>query len=79
MHEMLQSQMMEANNEFAKFIRRNYEKWLSEKDNHPMLSFDVFPKVVFPLLDNKEKVVATGVTHRVAWKQGILGLFKKIL
>ena len=30
-------------------------------------------------LDNKEKVIATGVTHRVAWKQGILGLFKKIL
>lgn len=56
MHEMLQSQMMEANNEFAKFIRRNYEKWLSGKDERPMLSFDVFPKVVFPLLDKGEKV-----------------------
>jgi nucleoside-diphosphate-sugar epimerase len=30
-------------------------------------------------LDNKEKVKATGVTHRVAWKQGVLGLFKKML
>lgn len=56
MLEMLQSQMMEANNEFAKFIRRNYEKWFSGKDERPMLSFDVFPKVVFPLLDNNEKV-----------------------
>ena len=56
MHEMLQSQIRDANNEFSKFIRRNYEKWFSGKDERPMLSFDVFPKVVFPLLDNNEKV-----------------------
>ena len=31
-------------------------------------------------LDNKDKIQkGTGVTHRIAWKQGILSLFKKIL
>ncbi len=30
-------------------------------------------------LDNKFLLGGTGVTHRVAWSQGILGLFKKIL
>jgi nucleoside-diphosphate-sugar epimerase len=30
-------------------------------------------------LDNWEKLKGTGITHRVAWSQGILGIFKKIL
>jgi nucleoside-diphosphate-sugar epimerase len=31
-------------------------------------------------LDNKNKIQkGTGITHRIAWKQGILSLFKKIL
>jgi dTDP-D-glucose 4,6-dehydratase len=31
-------------------------------------------------LDNKDKIQqGTGVTHRIAWKQGVLGLFKKAL
>jgi nucleoside-diphosphate-sugar epimerase len=31
-------------------------------------------------LDNKHKIQqGTGVTHRIAWKQGILSLFKKVL
>ena len=31
-------------------------------------------------LDNKHNIQqGTGVTHRIAWKQGILGLFKKLM
>ena len=30
-------------------------------------------------LENKDKLLLDGVTHRVPWKQGILGLIKKIL
>ena len=30
-------------------------------------------------LDHKHELSGTGITHRVAWKQGILGLIKKIL
>ena len=30
-------------------------------------------------LKNKDKLLSDGVTHRVPWKQGILGLIKKIL
>ncbi|MFA5020214.1 MAG: NAD(P)-dependent oxidoreductase [Candidatus Pacearchaeota archaeon] len=29
-------------------------------------------------LDNKDNLGGTGVTHRVAWSQGILGIFKKM-
>lgn len=30
-------------------------------------------------LDHKHELSGTGVTHRVAWKQGVLGIIKKIL
>ena len=30
-------------------------------------------------LDNWDKLEETGITHRVAWSQGILGFFKKVL
>ena len=55
MDDLLRMQKSEANNEFAKFIRRNYESWM-KSDEHPMLSHEVMKKKVFPLLDNGEKV-----------------------
>jgi len=57
MSEMLKMQKQEADNTFAKFIRRNYEGWVdgSIKDR-PMMSPDVFKQRVFPLLDKGEKV-----------------------
>ena len=55
MDDLLRMQKSEANNEFAKFIRRNYESWM-KSDEHPMLSHEVMKKKVFPLLDNCEKV-----------------------
>ena len=55
MEDLLRMQKSEANNEFAKFIRRNYESWM-KSDEHPMLSHEVMKKKVFPLLDNGEKV-----------------------
>ncbi|MGM9828635.1 MAG: PglZ domain-containing protein [Muribaculaceae bacterium] len=55
MDDLLRMQKSEANKEFAKFIRRNYESWM-KSDEHPMLSHEVMKKKVFPLLDNGEKV-----------------------
>lgn len=55
MDDLLRMQKSEANNEFAKFIRRNYESWM-KSDEHPMLSHEVMKKKVFPLIDNGEKV-----------------------
>ena len=56
MAEMLKMQKMEANNEFAKFIRRSYLTWMKDADNRPLMSPDMFKNKVFPLLNNGEKV-----------------------
>lgn len=53
--EMLLMQKRDANSNFCKFVKRNYEKWLSE-ENPPTMSSNVFRRKVFPLLDKKEKV-----------------------
>lgn len=55
MDEMLQMQKTEANNLFAKYIRKNYEGWI-ESGKHPVMSPDIFKTKVFPLLDKGEKV-----------------------
>jgi len=51
MEELLQGQMTEANSEFFKFVRRNYESWLNpDNPERPLLSPDIFRKVLFPML-----------------------------
>ena len=65
MSEMLSMQKAEANNMFARFIKRNYLNWMSslapqmgkkETEERPMMSPDVLKKCVFPLIDQGEKV-----------------------
>ncbi len=56
MTEMLKMQKSEANQEFAKFIKKNYLDWLEDSENRPMMSPDVFKKKVFPALNKGEKV-----------------------
>lgn len=55
MDEMLLLQKRDANSNFCKFVKRNYEDWVSSED-HPMMSHEVFRRTVFPLLDAGEKV-----------------------
>ena len=83
MSEMLRMQKEEANNLFARFVRRHYEEWMQadsppnsprggtsiprgtavtsprEKQDKgcPLLSPHLFRDHIFPLLDQKEKVV----------------------
>lgn len=54
--DLLHTQVQEANNGFGKFIRKNYESWIQNPENRPLISPEIFPKKVFPLLDNEEKV-----------------------
>ena len=59
MDEMLDMQRSEANQAFAKFVRRNYRDWLDNMGpdgRAPLMSPRIMPDVVFPLLDNGEKV-----------------------
>ena len=57
MTEMLEMQKEEANNGFAKFIRRNYMNWVKPGvTERPLMSPDIFKRKVFPLLNNDQKV-----------------------
>ena len=55
MDEMLKMQKVEANNAFAKFVKRNYEQWMNSPE-HPLRSNELFKTKVLPLIDKGEKV-----------------------
>lgn len=55
MQEMLMMQKSEANKEFGKFIKRNYESWFQDEER-PVLSNDLFKTHIFPSLDKDEKL-----------------------
>ena len=56
--ETLEDQTRDCNIEFAKYIEKNYKKWL-KKDSHlrPILSPDLMKHFVTPKLRNEEKVL----------------------
>ena len=61
MTEMLSMQKEEANNGFAKFIKKNYLDWVnpnapSKVEDRPLMSPRIFKEKIFPLLDKGEKV-----------------------
>lgn len=56
LHEMLLLQRQQANSAFAKFVSRHYESWFREPQQRPLMSPDLFKKVIFPTLDNGEKL-----------------------
>ncbi len=57
MLETLEMQKAEANNMFAKFVRRDYLGWIgAEPGRRPLMSPDIFRSRVFPLLDAGHKV-----------------------
>ena len=55
MSEMLLMQKRDANSNFCKFVKRNYEEWVTS-DNPPLMSPRIFSKCVFPMLDAGEKI-----------------------
>lgn len=55
MDELLNMQKIEADSEFYKFVKRNYESWVTT-DRRPIMSQDVFRRALFPLLDKGEKI-----------------------
>ena len=56
MTEMLNMQKEEANNGFAKFVKKNYLNWITNKEGAPKTSPDIFKTNVFPLLNEGQKV-----------------------
>jgi CheY-like chemotaxis protein len=55
MHEVLSTQIHEADNAFSKYVKNNYADWVSQ-EQHPLMSHEIFKRKVFPLLDKGEKV-----------------------
>lgn len=56
MSEMLTMQKTEANAGFAKFVKKNYLDWVGDSATRPLMSPDILKRIVFPLLDQGEKV-----------------------
>lgn len=62
MTDMLAMQKEEANNGFAKYISKNYLRWVEpqrvphEIEGRPLMSPDIFKKKIFPALDNGDKI-----------------------
>lgn len=56
MDEVLAHQKSEANREFSRYIQRNYTKWFEKDEDRPLMSQNIFPQTVFPLLKKGEKV-----------------------
>lgn len=52
---MLEMQKREANAAFVKFVKKNYENWVTT-DSHPLMSYEIFKTKLFPALDNGEKI-----------------------
>lgn len=48
MVEILESQKQEANSLFFKFIKKNYADWVYDEDDAPVLSHNLFKKLVLP-------------------------------
>ncbi len=56
MQDLLQTQKQEANIAFTKFIKQNYESWITQPDGRPTLSPDIFKNNILPILDAGEKL-----------------------
>ena len=58
MNEVVAHQKFEANNEFARFIRLNYQKWfIPNSGGKPLLSHNLFSSGIFPHLGSSGKVI----------------------
>ncbi|MBZ0326240.1 MAG: PglZ domain-containing protein [Altibacter sp.] len=57
MFEILESQKTEANNQFCKFIDKNYPSWFENNADAPTMSHNLFRDKVVPQLKNSERTL----------------------
>jgi CheY-like chemotaxis protein len=69
MVEILESQKIEANMQFGKFIERNYEDWIQDPDDAPVLSHRVFGQYVAPEIRKKDKPILFVVIDNLRYDQ----------
>ena len=56
MEEIFQTQMVEANSQFSRFVSDNYLGWLKDSESAPVMSHTLFKKNILPALDGPEPV-----------------------
>jgi CheY-like chemotaxis protein len=83
MFQILESQKVEANIQFSKFIEKNYKNWYETKADKPILSHDLFKELVVPELVKKEKPILFVVIDNLRydqWKaiENVIGNFYKL-
>lgn len=66
---ILESQKVEANSQFGKFIERNYEDWFNPKADKPIQSHTLFRELVVPELVKKDKPVLFVVIDNLRYDQ----------
>jgi len=69
MVEILESQKTEANVQFGKFIERNYEDWIQDPDDAPVLSHQVFGQYVAPEIRKKDRPILFIVIDNLRYDQ----------
>lgn len=69
MVEILESQKIEANVQFGKFIERNYEDWFQPKADKPILSHEIFGELVAPEIRKKDKPILFVVIDNLRYDQ----------
>jgi CheY-like chemotaxis protein len=69
MVEILESQKVEANSQFGKFIERNYEDWFAPKGDKPIQSHTLFRELVVPEIVKKDRPVLFVVIDNLRYDQ----------
>jgi CheY-like chemotaxis protein len=69
MVEILESQKVEANSQFGKFIERNYEDWFAPKADKPIQSHTLFRELVVPEIVKKDKPILFVVIDNLRYDQ----------
>jgi CheY-like chemotaxis protein len=69
MIEILESQKVEANSQFGKFIERNYEDWFLPKADKPVMSHTLFRELVVPEITKKDKPILFVVIDNLRYDQ----------
>ncbi|OYU79653.1 MAG: two-component system response regulator [Flavobacterium sp. BFFFF1] len=69
MIQILESQKVEANSQFGKFIERNYEDWFAPKADRPVMSHTLFRELVVPELKKKDHPVLFVVIDNLRYDQ----------
>lgn len=69
MIEILESQKVEANSQFGKFIERNYEDWFAPKSDKPIQSHNLFKELVVPEIQKKDRPILFIVIDNLRYDQ----------